>query len=353
MIQMKMKISLSLLILWVLFATAINAQSPESELKPFIHIVVAQDGTGTVTSVQQAIDRVPDHNQERMVIFIRNGIYREKIHIPSAKTNITLVGENAEKVILDYDDYSGRIVNGDTIGTFTSYSFAVDADDFTAINLTFRNSAGPVGQAVALRTGGDRQAFYHCRLIGHQDTYYSWGYYRNYLKDCFIEGTTDYIFGRSTVVFDNCRMNSLKSGSFITAASTEENMEYGYVFTNCTFTADTLVDRVYLGRPWRPYGKTVIINSYLGGSIHPQGWSIWRGNENHLTAFYAEFNNTGPGAPTIKRAGWSNQLQPDEAAHYTPENIFSVKANPRLTSDWLPQPENDPVYRIVNKHLLK
>lgn len=188
-----------------------NSQSLEHKLSKHITLVVSKDGTGTVATVQEAIDMVPENNTERFVIFIRNGEYKEKIVLPRAKTNVTMIGESAEGVILTYDDYSGKVVEGDTITTYTSHSFAADADDFVAMNITFANSAGPVGQAVAIRTTGDRQIFYNCRFIGHQDTYYTQGHYRNYLKNCFIEGTTDYIFGRSTVVFDSCHINSLKT----------------------------------------------------------------------------------------------------------------------------------------------
>jgi pectinesterase len=188
-----------------------NNKSLEQQLSKHINVVVSKDGSGTATTVQEAINLVTDKNAERFVIFIRNGEYKEKIVLPRSKTNVTMIGESAEGVILTYDDFSGKVVDGDTITTYTSHSFAADADDFVAMNITFANSAGPVGQAVAIRTTGDRQIFYNCRFIGHQDTYYTQGHYRNYLKNCFIEGTTDYIFGRSTVVFDSCHINSLKT----------------------------------------------------------------------------------------------------------------------------------------------
>lgn len=323
-------------------------QSLEHKLSKHINVVVSKDGTGTVSTVQKAIDMVPEKNTERFVIFIRNGEYKEKIVLPSTKTNVTMVGESAEGVILTYDDYSGKVVNGDTITTYTSHSFAADADDFVAMNITFANSSGPVGQAVAIRTTGDRQIFFNCRLIGHQDTYYTQGHYRNYLKNCFIEGTTDYIFGRSTVVFDSCHINSLKTGSYITAASTEQDVKFGYVFFNCRFTAAPGIERVSLGRPWRPYARTVIINSFLDGFVNEEGWSIWRGRENHHYCYYAEYQNYGPGADISNRIDWSHQLTDEEFEQYTLSNIFAKSTNPEyFYDDWLPKLEADPVFKII------
>jgi pectinesterase len=347
-----MKTFFLLFVFAVLFSWGAKSQSLEEKLADHINIVVAQDGTGHVATIEEAIDLVPENNSSRFVVFIRNGVYREKITVPSSKTNITLIGEDAEKVILTWDDYSGKIVGPDTITTNTSFSFAAEADDFTAMNLTFENSAGPVGQAVALRTNGDRQFFYGVRLIGHQDTYYTWGNIRNYLLDCYIEGTTDYIFGRSTVVFENCHIHSKKTGSYITAASTEEFAKFGYVFFNSRFTADDDIRDVALGRPWRPFAKTVIINSFLDDFIRPEGWSVWRGREtNHLNSFYAEYGNFGPGADASNRIEWSHQLTEVELETYTLQNIFSKHTyKDYFENDWLPIPENDPIYLIVAAH---
>ncbi len=344
-----MKIIIPLLLILLMFSQTLKAQPLEEQLAGHIHLVLAQDGTGDVQTIQEAIDKVPENNAERFVIFIRPGTYKEKIVVPDSKPHIKLIGEDAEKVVLTWDDFSGRVVDGDTITTNTSFSYAIEADDFTAMNLTFENSAGPVGQAVALRTNGDRQFFYRVRLIGRQDTYYTWGNIRNYLLHCYIEGTTDYIFGRSTVVFENCTIHSLKTGSYITAASTEEHTKFGYVFFNSRFTADDDIKYVALGRPWRPYAKTVIITSFLDDFISQEGWSIWRGREtNHLNTYYAESGNYGPGANAAERIDWSHQLSEAEYKEYTLENIFAQSTNPDyFKGDWLPEPHLDPVYQII------
>ncbi len=350
-----MKISFFLLFFALLLSFSAIAQSLEEKLAGHIHLVVAPYGSGHAKTVQQAIDRVPENNRERFVIFIRNGVYKEKIMVPVSKPNITLVGEDAQKVVLTWDDFSGKVVNGDTITTNTSFSFAADANDFRAMNLTFENSAGPVGQAVALRTNGDRQFFYRVRLIGHQDTYYTWGNIRNYLLNCYIEGTTDYIFGRSTVVFENCLLHSKKTGSYITAASTEEYAKFGYVFLNSRFTAGPGVRNVALGRPWRPFAKTVIINSFLDDFIRPEGWSIWQGREtNHLNSYYAEYGNFGPGADVANRIEWSHQPKQFELEKYTLNNIFSRSTNPAyFSNNWFPEHEADPLFQIVKASLAK
>lgn len=346
-----MKYILTLLLYLLVVSPTLSSQILEEQLTGHIHLVVAQDGSGDVRTMQEAINKVPENNTERFVIFIRPGTYKEKIIVPASKPHITIIGENAEKVILTWDDFSGRVVGKDTITTNTSYSFAVEADDFTAMNLTFRNSAGSVGQAVALRTNGDRQFFYRVRLIGHQDTYYTWGNIRNYLLQCYIEGTTDYIFGRSTVVFEYCHIHSMKTGSYITAASTEQFAEFGYVFFNSRFTALDDIENVALGRPWRPYAKTVIINSFLDDFIRPEGWSIWRGREtNHLNAFYAESGNYGPGAGIEERIDWSHQLTEADLQKYTLENIFAQSTNAdHFEGDWLPEPQNDPLFKIITQ----
>jgi len=306
------------------------------EQKPPMEITVAQDGSGDYTTVQAAFDAAPDNYTGPITIFVKNGIYEEKISLSQNKINVTLVGEDPDSTILTYDDYSGRIIDdGTTLGTSTSYSVAINADDFTAKNITFQNTSQSA-QAVALRVSGDRAIFHNCRMIGYQDTYYTYGYGRIYNKDCYIEGTVDFIFGRSIAVFDNCIIIS-KRNSTITAASTEENYKFGYVFFDCIFVPNAGINRVYLGRPWRPYAQTVVIHSELGSHIDPAGWLEWSGNNNHETAYYAEYDCFGPGYVLESRVSWSHQLTAEEAAEYTLENIFSKKsASPEYNADWLP-----------------
>lgn len=299
-------------------------------------ILVSQDSTGNYLTLQEALNSVGDNNEKRTFIFIKNGIYKEKIILRASKKNVTLIGESADSVILTYNDFSGRIVNEDTLTTFTSYSFYVQADCFTAENITFENSAGAVGQAVAVMVKGDKVIFRKCRFVGNQDTFYTQGVGRCYVDSCYIEGTTDFIFGSSIAVFNRCIIQS-KKNSYITAASTPEGNKFGYVFLNCILTADKGIKSVYLGRPWRPFAKTVFISCELGSHIEPAGWHNWNKPDAEKTAFYAEYKCSGTGSITSKRVNWSKQLTDIEAYEYTLGKIFS--ANAAVTpfkSDWNP-----------------
>lgn len=276
----------------------------------YYDFVVAQDGSGDFFTVQEAINAVPDYRkQKRTDILIRKGIYYEKIIVPKSKINISLIGE--EEVKLTYDDYaSKKNVFGEEKSTSGSASFYLFADDFYAENLIFENSAGPVGQAVACFIDGDRVFFKNCSFLGFQDTLYTYGMnVRQYFENCYIEGTVDFIFGWSTALFNECTIHSKRSGGYITAPSTPENQEFGYVFHNCKLTGGEDIENIYLSRPWRPYAQAVFIHCELGRHIHPQGWHNWNKPEVEKTVFFAEFENYGSGANFDSRADFSFQLK--------------------------------------------
>jgi len=291
------------------------------------HFTVSQDGSADFTTVQAAIDAVPDFRANETRIFIKNGIYKEKLVLPQSKTNVTFIGEDVMNTVLTYDDYASKVNRfGEEMGTTGSSSFFLFGNDFTARNITFRNSAGNVGQAVAIRVNGDRAVFENCRFLGFQDTLYTRGYgSRQYYKNVYIEGTVDFIFGASTAVFEDCEIFSRndQNGGYVTAASTPEDSEYGYVFKNCRLTGNAEGHTFYLGRPWRPHAKVVFMNSYLGSHIKPEGWHNWNDPGNEKTAFYAEYENFGPGFVPDKRVEWSRQLTDEEAEEYTLEKIFN------------------------------
>lgn len=288
-------------------------------------VTVAQDGSGDFQTIQAAVNAMPDHSLYRLTIHVKRGIYREKLVIHSWKTKITLVGEDKEKTVITWDDYSGK----GTHSTFTSYTVLVQGNDFQAENITFENSAGTgVGQAVALHVEADRCIFTNCRLIANQDTLYTGvDNSRQYYVNCYIEGTTDFIFGPATVVFENCHIHG-KKNSYITAASTPENQRFGYVFKDCIVTTSPETTRLYLGRPWRPFAKTVFLNTELSESILPEGWHNWNKPDAEKTSFYAEYRSKGKGSNTAQRVQWSHQLTEEQAQAYTLENIFG---------DWKPQ----------------
>jgi pectinesterase len=286
--------------------------------------VVDSNGSGNFTNVQDAIDAVPDFRKNQTIIFIKNGVYKEKLILATSKTNVKLIGEEVTKTILTYDDYASKKNRfGEEIGTTGSTSFYVFGDDFAAENITFENSAGAVGQAVAVRIDGDRVKFTNCRFLGSQDTLYPHGEKsRQYYKNCYIEGTVDFIFGWSIAVFDSCTIFCKKGGGYITAASTLEATPYGFVFMNCKITGDSPVHSFYLGRPWRPFAKTVFLNCEMSAVIKPEGWHNWNKPDAEKTAFYAEYNSRGEGSSIDKRVVWSHILNDVQAKEYSIEKIF-------------------------------
>jgi pectin methylesterase-like acyl-CoA thioesterase len=287
-------------------------------------ITVAQDGSGNYSSVQEAFNAIPYNNLQPVIIFIRNGIYKEKLLLDSTKNFVTLIGEDKFKTILTYDDHTGKISQaGDTISTLSSWSFKIKASDFTAKNITFDNSAGyNAGQAVAVESDGDKAVFKKCRFTGNQDVLFTnHPDSRQYYEDCYIEGTTDFIFGSSTAWFERCHIYC-KKNSFITAASTPKEKEFGYIFNECILTGDTSLRNVSLGRPWRPYAQVLYMNCYIGPHIKAEGWSNWNNTENYKTARYSEYNNYGPSSGPAGRVGWSKQLNDEEVKRFTLANVF-------------------------------
>ena len=291
--------------------------------------VVAQDGSGDFKTVQEAIHAVPDFRKNTTVIFIKNGVYKEKLILAASKANVKLIGESVDKTIFTYDDYSGKKNRfGEDIGTSGSASCYFYGENISAENITFQNSSGPVGQAVAISVSGDKVHFKNCRFLGFQDTLYTYGYKsRQYYTNCYIEGTVDFIFGSSTAVFKNCEI-FCKKGGYITAAATHDTTKYGYVFLNCKITGDAQEGSFYLGRPWRPYAKVVFIKCDLGKVINPEGWNNWGKVSNEQTAYYAEYKNTGAGYKPGQRVAWSHQLTDEEIKEYQIEKIFK---------DWIPE----------------
>ncbi|MFL1010971.1 pectinesterase family protein [Flavisericum labens] len=287
-------------------------------------IIVAQDGSGDFSSIQEAVTACGAFSEEEKTIYIKNGVYKEKVLIDSFHSNITLIGESNKETIIVYGDHVGR----QGIGTFTSYTLKILGDNIKIENIKVENSSGPVGQAVALHVEGDYFVAKKCRFIGHQDTLYASGKNsRQYFIDCYISGTTDFIFGAATAIFNQCEIHS-KSNSFITAANTPRERDFGYVFLNCNLTADKNVDKVYLGRPWRSYAKVVFIDCTMGKHIVSEGWHNWGKPQRQATVYYAEYGSKGEGANIKERVAWSHILTEKEIKEYNINNIF------KITSKW-------------------
>ncbi|MDF2189561.1 pectinesterase family protein [Paraflavitalea sp. CAU 1676] len=313
------------LLLTLLLLASVSIAQPTTYPSSF---TVAQDGSGQFKTIQEAVNAVRDLSQQQVTIFIKKGVYREKLVVPSWKCRISLLGESKDSTIITHADYSGKTYPGvdpygkDKYSTYTSYTVLIQGNDCTVENLTIENTAGRVGQAVALHVEGDRCIITRCRLLGNQDTLYTaTETSRQLYRDCYIEGTTDFIFGEATVVFDRCTIKSL-SNSYITAAATTPRQAYGFVFLHCTLIADTAAKKVFLGRPWRPYSKTVFLYTHMSGHINKEGWDNWRNPDNEKTVLYAEYQSEGPGAQPTQRVKWSKQLTAKQAKQFTIMNIF-------------------------------
>lgn len=303
--------------------------------------VVDQSGKGNFITVQEAIDAVPDFRQKETRIFIKNGVYNEKIVLAQSKRMVRFIGEDKFKTIITHADYAQKKNRfGEEMGTTGSSTFFLFADDFKAENISFENSAGAVGQAVAVRVVGDRVVFNNCRFLGNQDTLYPQNQEsRQYYKNCYIEGTVDFIFGAAICVFDSCEL-VCKSGGYITAASSPTTNNYGFVFRHCQIKGEEGVAKnsVYLGRPWRPHAKVVFLQCAMGQIIKEEAWHNWGKAANEQTAFYAEYGSTGKGAKPKARVDWSQQLTDAQAESYSLVNIFSKETKtPAFEEDWLPK----------------
>jgi pectinesterase len=289
---------------------------------------VAQDGSGDYTTVQEAINVMRVFTLKPITLHIKNGVYKEKIELFENKTDVRFVGESAGKTIITFDDYSGK----GKLNTFNSYTAKISGNRFVAENITFENSAGRVGQAVALYVDADEAVFENCRFLGNQDTVFLGGERsRQYFVNCFIEGTTDFIFGPATAVFQNCEI-LCKSDSYITAPNTPKEKEFGFVFLDCKVKVSAEVTKEYLGRPWRAWGNSVFIRCELPQKIAPEGWDNWSNVENEKTAYFAEYQSKGLGSNPEGRVKWSYQLTKKESKKYTLKNILSPET--KIGTEW-------------------
>lgn len=263
---------------------------------------VSPDGKGDFTSVQEAINHVPDYSPRQFVIRIRPGVYKEQIKISQTKPFITLQGEDPLRTKLTFD-LSAK-TSGDTR---LSYSTYIGGSDFRAENITFENSYGTGSQAVAIYVNTDRAVFLNCRFLGWQDTLFANGG-RQFYKDCYIEGHVDFIFGNGTAVFENCTIHSKGQGYVTAHWRVNDSETNGFVFLNCKLTGAHTGNGVYLGRPWRPFGRVVFINTWMDDHVRPEGWDNWRDPAREKTARFAEYKSSGPGANPTRRVAWSRQF---------------------------------------------
>ena len=313
-----------MMMLALLMLASVSAKADEK-----YDFVVAADGSGDFTTVQAAVNAVPDYRKVyATTILVKKGIYKEKVVIAESKNSVRLIGEDG--AVISYGDWAQKPNRfGENTGTSGSSSIYIFGPDFYAENITFENTAGPVGQAVACFVSGDRSVFRRCRFLGFQDTLYTFGENtRQYYEDCYIEGTVDFIFGKATAYFLRCHLHSVGDG-YLTAPATPEGHAYGYVFQNCKMTAADGVTKVWLSRPWRPYAQAVFIHCDLGQHIVAEGWNNWGNEKNESTAYYAEYDNFGAGADLSGRASWGHVLE--DAARYEAAKVLAG------TDGWNPQ----------------
>ncbi|XP_035547973.1 pectinesterase-like [Juglans regia] len=294
--------------------------------------VVAADGSGDYKTVSEAVAAAPDNSKTRYVIRIKAGVYRENVEVTKKKKNIMFLGDGRTTTIITA---SRNVVDGST--TFTSATVAAVGERFLARGITFQNTAGPSKhQAVALRVGSDLSAFYECDMLAYQDTLYVHSN-RQFFVNCLVAGTVDFIFGNAAVVFQDCdiharRPNSGQKNMVTAQGRTDPNQNTGIIIQKSRIGATSDLEQVksnfrtYLGRPWKEYSRTVIMQSSISDVIDPAGWHIWDGTFALDTLFYGEYQNTGAGAGTSKRVTWKGYkviTSASEAGAYTPGNFLA------------------------------
>jgi pectinesterase len=303
-----------------------------------VHVRVSADvktgieGTTEFPTIQMAMDHHPfagvgpDGKPGRVFIEIAPGTYRERVIVTQNHTNITLLGmgKSPEEVVI-----TNSLNAKQAGGTFFTETAEVNGTGFEADNITFENTAGNTGQAVAAAVRADRSIFKHCRFLGHQDTLFA-DYGRQYYLDSYIEGGVDFIFGNAAAVFHHSEIHANAPGYLTAQSRTSPDQATGYVILNSKVTSSiehtagadpTAASKevTSLGRPWRPYSRVVYIDTELPADVTPQGWNTWGKTEAAPQAYYAEFNSTGPGANPPARVPWSHQLSAAEVEKFKPK----------------------------------
>ncbi|XVE87834.1 hypothetical protein DITRI_Ditri19aG0019700 [Diplodiscus trichospermus] len=299
-------------------------QALPNEIKA--NVVVAKDGSGNYKTLAEAVAAAPDKSKTRYIIHVKKGVYEENVEIGKNKKNLMIVGDGLNSTIITG---SLNVIDGST--TFKSATVAAVGDGFMAQDVWFQNTAGPQKhQAVALRVGADQSVINRCQIDAYQDTLYTHSN-RQFYRDSYITGTVDFIFGNAAVVFQNCKLVARKpmssQSNMVTAQGrTDPNQNTGTSIQSCNITASADLEpakasvKSYLGRPWKEYSRTVVMQSYIGDHIDPSGWSVWSGDFALKTLYYGEYMNKGPGAGTSKRVKWPGYhviTSPEEAKKFT------------------------------------
>jgi pectinesterase len=318
-----------MLLVALLFVPLAYAQDVHVRVSPDVKTGI--EGTTEFPTIQMALDHHPfpdigpDGMPGRVFIEIAPGVYHERVNVTQNHPNITLIGmgKSPEDVVI-----TNSLNAKQAGGTFFTETVEINGPGFEADNLTFENTAGNTGQAVAIVVRADRSIFKHCRFLGHQDTLFA-DYGRQYYVDSYIEGGVDFIFGNATAVFDHSEIHANAPGYLTAQSRTSPDQTTGYVIidskvtSGIDHTSESSIGQarqaISLGRPWRPYSRVVYLNTWLPAELLPQGWSLWGKNPEEPKAYYAEFDSTGLGARPSDRVAWSHQLDAATAAQFHPE----------------------------------
>ncbi|KAI5594272.1 hypothetical protein BDE02_03G062700 [Populus trichocarpa] len=303
------------------------------ESKPTPNVTVAKDGSGDCETLREAVGKIPKKSESKFIIHVKEGVYVENVILDKSKWNVMIYGEGKDKTIV-----SGSLNFVDGTPTFSTPTFAVAGKGFFARDMKFINTAGAEKhQAVAFRSGSDMSVFYRCAFDAFQDTLYAHSN-RQFYRDCDITGTIDFIFGNAAVVFQNCniqpRQPLANQFNTITAQGKKDpNQNTGISIQKCKFSVfDNVTAPTYLGRPWKDYSTTVIMQSDIGSFLRPLGWISWvSGVDPPATIFYAEYQNTGSGANVdgrVKWTGYKPALTVDEAGKFAVDSFIQG-------SEWL------------------
>ena len=345
----------ALLLAAILLPTFACAQDIHVRVDPSApHANPGNEDQTVFPTIQNALDHHPWPSPGgRVFIEIAPGTYHERVIITQNHPNITLIGKgkSPEDVII-----TNSLNAKQAGGTFFTETVEINGTGFEADNITFENTAGNTGQAVAVANRADRSLFKHCRFLGHQDTLFA-DYGRQYYVDSYIEGGVDFIFGNATAVFDHTEIHANGPGYLTAQSRTAPDQTTGYVILNSRVTSSINQDAppmdaaipgakssasahntTALGRPWRPYSRVIYLNTELPADLNPAGWNNWNNPANEKTAYYAESNSTGPGANPSARVPWSHQLTPVEARQYLPAAFLAGPDhwNPEVEAAKLP-----------------